>query len=437
MRRLGRRAATLALAAAGVVAIYGCTERLEGGRACPILCPGQNVELRDTVIAAVALDASLPGYPAIGEEPLLLLTARGDTIDTRVIVRYDTLPSTYQQANSPTPNPIEAVRNAVVTARMQFPTPYPDRTVTIEAYDVDTAVAGEGAPDTAAATMVPLFRPDRFIGSVTFRPTDITGGGEGRDSTVRIPIDDAYLFGKIQTKARLRVGLVVRGAESAELVLLGSSALRSIDINFDVPVEPVVRVVARPYSATPSERFLAPALSDFVIVAHRRAPDTPAEVLAVGGVPGKRTYLRFDLPPGIVDSMAVVRATLLLTQYPNRLAAHGPDSVSVYPSPLGATPRVTDLAKAVTFLFTLQPLFQLDSLRAAPDDSGAVAIEVGGAVQVWRSLEAEQADRALVLRAPNEGVGQDELYFFSTRAAASLRPRLRIVYVPRVGFGLP
>ncbi|MDQ3950563.1 MAG: hypothetical protein M3282_09460, partial [Gemmatimonadota bacterium] len=69
MRRSVTRAATLAIAAAGVLAIHGCTERLEGGRACPILCPGQNVELRDTLVAAVVLDTTLGSYPAVGDEP--------------------------------------------------------------------------------------------------------------------------------------------------------------------------------------------------------------------------------------------------------------------------------------------------------------------------------------------------------------------------------
>src|SRR3712207_9326365 len=78
MRGLATRAATLALAAAGVVGVHGCTERLEGGNACPILCPGQTVELRDTLIAAVVVDSSLAGFPPIGEEPALVLAARGE-----------------------------------------------------------------------------------------------------------------------------------------------------------------------------------------------------------------------------------------------------------------------------------------------------------------------------------------------------------------------
>lgn len=437
MRRSVTPAATLAIAAAGVLAIHGCTEKLEGGRACPILCPDQNLELRDTLVAGVVLDTSLGSYPPLGEEPQLLLTSRGDTLETRIVIRYDTLPTTYPQGNPPTDTPIEAVQDAKLAIRFQFPARQANQTVTIEAYDVDTAVTDD--VDTVAATMLPLFRPDRFLGSLTFKPSDIsevTTATPTPDSTVRIPINDAYLLAKILAKARLRVGLLVRAAESAELVFQGVAGLRPQQLSFNVPGDPVVPRSTGPYSATPAERFIASSLSDFVIVARKRPPDTPAGVLAIGGVPGRRGYLRFDLPRGIVDSTSVVRATLLLTQYPNRLAAHGQDSVSLYPQPVIASELVTDLQRAATLLGGGTP-FRLDSLRAVPDDSGDVVIEVVGLLNVWRQLQPQQSMRALVLRLPSEGVGPDELYFYSVEAPAALRPRVRIVYVPRLGIGLP
>ena len=429
MPRSAIRAATLAIAAAGVVAIHGCTERLEGGAGCPILCPGQNVELRDTLVAAVVLDTVLSSYPAIGREPTLLLTSRGDTLETRIVVRYDTIPTTYTAVGAPS-TPITFVRDAMVKIRMQFPALNPEQSVTVEAYDVDTTVAD----DTLAATMLPLFRADRFLGSLTFKGSDIAARA---DSSMLLPIDNAYVLAKIQARARLRVGLLLRAAESAELRFQGIELGRPDSLIFHVTAEEnAPRIATGPYSATPTDRFIADDLGDFVIVAQRRPPDTPSEVLAVGGVPGRRSYLRFELPSGIVDSTSVVRATLELTQYPNRLAFRGADSLSLYPQAVVTTEAITDLRKAATLLAPATT-FRLDSLRTAPDDSGKVEIEVIGLVQAWRITDPAAASRALVLRLPTEGTGQNELYFFSTEAAAALRPRLRIVYVPRVGIGLP
>jgi hypothetical protein len=290
-----------------------------------------------------------------------------------------------------------------------------------------------------AATMLPLFTPERFLGTLTFKPSDIA---QTADSTLQIPINDVYVFAKIQAKARLRIGLLVRAAESAELVFQGVFGLRPQLLSFKVSTdEAVPRRSTGPYSATPAERFIADGLSDFVIVARKRPPDTPAEVLTIGGVPGRRAYLRFDLPRGIVDSTSVVRATLLLTQYPNRLAARGSDSVAAVPHPVIASELVTDLQKAATLLGSitgpLNVLFRLDSLKTIPSHSGDVSVEVVGVVRTWRQTQPEQSMRALVLRLPTEGVGPDELYFYSMEAAPALRPRLRIVYVPRIGIGLP
>jgi hypothetical protein len=231
--------------------------------------------------------------------------------------------------------------------------------------------------------------------------------------------------------------LLVRAAQSAQLTFLGGEAGRPDSLIFEATTgTPPDSVRMAPYSATPSERFIANDLSDFVIVAQRRPPDTPAEVLTVGGVPGRRSYLRFELPSGIVDSTSVVRATLELTQYPNRLAFRGGDTGSMYPQAVVASEAITDLQKAATLL-AAPTTFRLDSLRTAPDDTGKVEIEVIGLVQLWRLTDPAAASRAIVLRLPTEGTGQNELYFFSTEAAAALRPRLRIVYVPRVGIGLP
>ena len=234
-------------------------------------------------------------------------------------------------------------------------------------------------------------------------------------------------------RARERHGLfVAEGVRTVEELLASPLDVRGLLVS--------PQLLAAPRGRELRERVEARGLSvaevseqDFASAADT---DTPQGVLAIGGVPGRRGYLRFDLPRGIVDSTSVVRATLLLTQYPNRLAAHGPDTLSLYPQPVVASEVVADLRKAATLLGS-PSLFRLDSLRTTPVDSGEVGVEVVGLLNVWRTTQPERASRALVLRLPSEGVGPDELYFYSVEAAAGLRPRLRIVYVPRLGVGLP
>jgi hypothetical protein len=433
VRRYLLRTAAFVVAAGLVAVADACTEQLEGGKACPILCPDQSVELREAVVEAVAVDTTLAAYPAIGEEPLLLLAARGDTLETRVIVRYDTLPTTFQAPNTPTDSEITRVDDARLQIRVRVPAQPSSQPVTIDAYDVDTTVTDSA--DTTSASMLPLFRDDRLLGSLTFKVSEVA---DSADSTVDVPIKAAYLLAKIQARARLRVGLLVRASLSAEVVLEGVAQARPESLTFRVsPDQAVARRAALPYSATPAERFIGADLSDFVIVAGRRAPQTPTTILAVGGVPGRRTYLRFNLPARIVDSTNVVRATLLLTQYPNVLAAHGTDSVVLYAQPVLASPLLTDLGKAASLLGDPVP-FRLDTLiKTIPAHGGPLSVEMAGLLDRWRQADTTRTSRAVVLRLPGEGVSQDELYFYSTEAAPELRPRLRLVYAPTVGFGLP
>jgi hypothetical protein len=429
VRRYLLRAAAFLVAAGLVTAVDACTEQLEGGKACPILCPEQSVDLVEDTLDAVTLDTTLEaGYPALGEESVLLLTSRGDTLETRVIIRYDTLPTTFQPAGSTSETDITVVDSARLKLHLQFPMRDSTKTMTVDAYDVDTTVADANGGDTTAASMLPLFRRDRFLGSATFRPSDLA------DSVARIPIDSAYLLAKIQARGRLRVGLLIHADQSPELPIAGLAQARAESLAVYVAPD---TVFALPRSTTPAETFVSANLGDFLIVARQRPPDVPAPILTVGGIPGRRTYLRFELPARIVDSTNVVRATLLLTQYPNRLAAQGSDSVLFSPQPVIAAPVVTELTKAATFLGVPRD-FGLDTLlKAVPADSGVFAVEVANLIAVWRQNNTPRTVRAIVLRLPNEGLSPDALYFFSTAAAPDLRPRLRLVYAPRVNFGLP
>jgi hypothetical protein len=65
------------------------------------------------------------------------------------------------------------------------------------------------------------------------------------------------------------------------------------------------------------------------------------------------------------------------------------------------------------------------------------SIEIINIVRAWRIVGTSRTPRALVLRVPEEGLRAGEVNFFSMDAPAAVRPRLRLTYVPRRGFGLP
>jgi hypothetical protein len=412
----------------GAVGVTACTDQLESGAGCPLLCPTQEIVLRDTIIEAVALDTTVHGFPPVGQEVYHLLASRGDTLQTRVVFRFDTLPRTWRPSASPNDTAISRVDSAHLRLRLRYPVPNPSLPVTIEAYDVDS-IGHLADADTSGRTALPQFRPDRFLGSVTFVPAALT------DSLVRIPVSDSAVLEKIRSGARLRVGLRAAEGSYANIALSGIVGDFIPRLVFKPGADTLL--FALPSSETPlNSRFFLTALIDYTLVVRSAEPLHLAQTLAVGGLPGRRTYFRFDLPPSIADTATVVRATLLLTQRPSPLAPDANDSVTVYSQSVVAGSAVTDITRAAGFLNTTRE-FGFDSVTVAPADSGLRSFDLSTTVRVWRVTTADAMPRAIVLRLREEGFTGSTIHFFASDADPAVRPRLRLTYAPRVPLGVP
>lgn len=425
------------VAACGVVA---CTEDLESGAACPVLCPAQNVVVYDTTFEAVSLDTSLTGIPGFGTEASLFLASRGDTLDVRAVVRYDTLPASFFKSGD---SAITRLDSAYVLFAVNPTGTRVRGRVRLDLYDVDTLEA-----DTVAAVVRGLFRPDRLIGGTTFDSAQV------KDS-IKVFLDKDKLLAKVTAKARLRVGVRLVAASGGEVELGSSEGGTTPLLRFDpAPEDTAIKAFTiSPASATPPNNAVASGdFLDYSLVF--AAPSAPTgAVLSVGGLPNRRAFLRFALPSRILDSSIVLRASLLLTQRPLR-ALDARDTLAIVPELTIATDEVTDLTRATL----LSSGFAFDTLRAAPGDSGVRVLEVATAVRSW-VLQAEQAaaqaaaqatrgttagqaatiaqQQAIILRTTREGASAFELQFFSREAVAALRPRLRLNYALRTSFGIP
>jgi hypothetical protein len=295
--------------------------------------------------------------------------------------------------------------------------------VRIDLFDVDTTAA-----DTVTRALLPLFRPDRLLGGTTLDTNQV------RDS-LRVYFTNARLLSKITGSGRLRVGLRLTSSKSATVSLGATSDSRAAELKFDpVPSDTAIREIAvQLRSRTPETNTdLQTDLQDYTIIA--AAPPQPgSDILSIGGLPNRRTFLRFVVPTRILDSATVLRATLLLTQRPNRIV-DARDSVLILPQVVTAGEEVSDLSRAATLL----SLFPVDTVRVAPADSGVRQIELAAALRQWTSAaNTFRQQRALVIRSNAEGLSAFDAHFYSLRAAPPLRPKLRVSYSLRTTFGVP
>lgn len=429
MKSWSIRARPLFIALGVAAAFAACDEQLDSGSACPALCPVPPGQVRDTSFIAVAMDTSVAGFPARGFESQLFIASFGDTLQTRAVIRFDTLPTTFRHHNTAADSAILSVDTGAV---LRVYVAAPDTTgveTTIEAYDVDLGGAEDTNPDAVGSA----FTPERLLGSRTLQPTAL------KDS-IDIPIDPAKLLTKIQTDTpsnRLRVGLRVTSATgSAKLSIQATNASPTTEprLIFRPAAGDTSVAIAdlTPYSKTPADALLADAMRDYLAILI--APPEPAgDVIRVGGIRGRRGYMLFDIPPRLLDSTNIIRATLMLTQRPSPEAPRPNDTVSVEQFAVSAGAAVTDISRRLRLLYTTTN----DTIRTVPAASGVKALEVIGQVGLWRTTTAARSPRAIALRDPLEGLHGGYVDFYSIEAPAALRPVLRLTYVPRTGAGLP
>ncbi len=409
-----------AIGAALFVSISSCSENLDSSGACDVLCPSIGGSVQTTTIDAVVIDTTVQSLSGLGTEPGLLLANRGDTLDTRVILRFDSLPQKFTP-KSDTSQAIQSVDSAYILLRVDTLHIKGADVVTIEAYDVDTT-----ANDTSTAAVLALFRPDRFISSQTFARAQLV-------DSLKYYIDNAFVLSKLQNGQPLRIGLRATGTSSSQITFASTEGgLAPVMFFRATPDTATAPLTVIPFSKTPAnESLVAQHLTDYTIIA-KGPPAAPPSTLAVGGLPPRRTYLRFNVPSSIIDSTTVVRATLLLNQIPNNSLDPG-DTIRVVPQVVLAGPVVTDPSKAAQIIANISA----DTLKITAGHGGNVDVELANAFTLWRTQRPDTLPRAIVLKSAVEGTSPIEMRFSSSEDIAALRPRLRISYTNRVPLGLP
>lgn len=416
-----------ALAAATVAALVplamACTERLDGSAGCPITCVDQTATVRtEELQAAIATDTTVLGGLGLGTEQQMLLASRGDTLDTRVVVRFDTLPSTKPPGAGT--GAISAVNAALLRISLDSSAAALTVPASVDVYDVTTP-----GNDTSVAALAPLFDAAHLIGTVTVDPGKLV-------DSVRIPISDSVVLARITSGSPLRLGLRLRAATSAQTRIFASDTPLPPTLEITVSSDTTApRIILAPYSAEPAGNpGEAASLADFSLVVKGVSTPPPA-LLSVGGLPARRIYLRFALPSRIVDSSVVVRAALLLTQVPGT-GPDASDTMTIRPALVVAGPAVTDPAKAAQIISVTVAAFA--PLRTRPADGGERIVELAPAFDRWALVGDTLLPRAIILGSGSEDYSPQQALFYSSAAAdPSVRPRLRISYTQRSRIGLP
>lgn len=423
------RASAMTLAAAMVaLGVAGCAERLDNSAACPLTCTDQSAQIQTVTLDVTALDSTVTGGLGKGTESQMLLANRGDTLDTRVIIRFDTIPGrSVTSSTDTTSTPVQRADSAMLLLTVDSTAAKQGVPLTVSLFDV----ASTAPDDTSATALEGLFTPARLITSQSFAPGTFV-------DTVKISIPPSVIVAKAQAGARLRIGLQISSpSRSVSARIASSETSAGPKLRYRTVTDTAVPArVLVPFSATPSgNSSIASSLGDFTLVVIG-TPPVPTTRLAVGGLPGARAYLRFNIPSRIVDSSLVIRATLLLTQTPS--ASPDPtDTMTVQPYLVLAGAGVSDPLKAAQIIAPVT-VSGTEPLKLLPGTAGVREAEIGQFFKFWAVQTEAQLPRAIALVSAQEDFSPQQALFYSSNATdPTVRPKLRISYTLRSRIGLP
>jgi hypothetical protein len=282
-------------------ALAGCVERLTTPGQCPDLCPGSQLEVRDTLLPVRAgSDSSFFGYLPRAARTSLLVSAGLPVADARAFVVFP-----KQSTDSIV---VDGVRVAftVDTVAISFRLLARDSTATglkVFFHRIPITV------DTTAtfAGLDALLTPASILDSVAVPDSVRTGTVEA----VLTGDELARLAAAPQDSGRVGIGLTVRASKATgvrfAVDLLGTAGAPLFQSRGRVEVTDTAKRRQRT-EVRPDD----PAHVGYVVSRDLSTTADP-DLLYIGGPQAGRALLRFDLPARIRDSAQLLRVTLELT----------------------------------------------------------------------------------------------------------------------------
>lgn len=383
----------LPLVAVALIAT-ACTEKLTTPADCPALCPGGSADFRDTVLTAtLGLDSSYSGYVSGSSLLSLLLSTGGDYGNSRGVVRFTPRGDSIVIRDTSRTFTVDSVA-------IQFTLQKSDSTSTggvVEIYRLPLSLDSLSTVAEIDAALTPARLIQEFPISPTFR-----------SGPLRILLKGADLAKVAFTAAdstRLALGLRLR-ADGPSGARIGASAAGNEGPSttwYTTANIADTTLRAQIFNRLPAANFSVRTASGA----------GTSGLLAVGGYPVSRSFIRFSLPPALRDSVTIIRATLQLT------ADRPMFGIPADTATLLARPVLTDLgakSPVATELFSGAFLLpgQVD-----------VSMEIAELVRTWQGSDALPA--ILRLELGEEGGSFIAPFFRSTRSLSGA-PTLRITY---------
>ncbi|MGH7582434.1 MAG: hypothetical protein ACREL5_04315 [Gemmatimonadales bacterium] len=390
---------TAILIAAVACAGAACTEHLTTPGDCPAFCPGGQAIFRDTVLSPMLNgDTSFTGYVEASNLISVLASSGGNYGQNRAVIHFSPVGDSILIADTNRAYTLDSMA-------LQLSIQARDTTVgnfVIEIYRLPRTIDSTAGFDAIDALMTPanllaeVPDPTGFTG--TFH---VTFGGDSLARLAFAPADSGIL----------EIGLRVRadGPTAARIGTPASGSLAPVLYSY-------VTALGVPDSLKTSSKT---TISDLYFTVAPPESSPPPSLLAVGGIPVSRSFIRFALPEYLRDSATIIRATLQL---------HGDQPMIGIPADTAQLVANTLLADFGAKSPVIAGLGTTAVLLPGTQD---VSLDVASLVQAWQG--ATPTPSIIRLSLAQEGGTFLFPLFASTRSPTGA-PTLRITYRPPFGF---
>ena len=394
-------------ALAAAVAGFGCRENVTAPGSCPAICPAGQIRIVDTTLTGIVVsDTSFVGYVGTREAPFLLVS-NGDSLQAVAVIQFGARDSTWYPTSGDT-----AVRiGRVDSVSLTFTVTSRDtvaRNVWILAYRLpaffDTSIT--------RVDVLPYLADSLLVDSIAVPDT----------------LKSGLVTGRIRAGVIASIAPNDSNVVSLALVAHGSAPV-TVSVASSEEITGAPRLYWYVHAQAPRDTLthtlnIGPQFDSFV---YRESPANTAAALLAGGLPSARSLIRLQLPPEAIDSVGLVRATLILTM--TGRAQGLPDEHFR----ISARGIIRDFgAKSVIFTDTSAG----GTAPVVTGDSGEVQIEIARMLRVWGTVSGDSLPRTLMLMSATEGGGLGSVAI-ARRTAGAAAPRLRLTYVRPYEFGVP
>jgi len=397
-----RSVAVAALAAA----FFACKEEVTAPGRCPDLCPADRLVVVDTVITGIVTsDTSIRGFTRLSVAPILV-TSTLPTLEAYAVLRFSALPQMWFPVAGDTVL-LGTIDSVALLVQLQARDSNIANTRLL-VYRLPALVDTSGVFDSVKT----FFRDSLPIDSVPIADTV-----RAANLTRLLPV--ASVTPVAADSFTLSLGFGVR-ADSATVAILASGDFTGAPARLRYYV----------HGLAPRDTFrttfdLVPLFDTYV--QSPEPPPPPAGAIVVGNQPSARSYLRFNIPSYYVDSVTVLRATLILTPLQPATGFPG-ETFTIQAQPI------------LRFYAGKSILFQDTAVTGvgsvAVGQTTPVGIEVGRVLKLWHGLNIDSLPRAISLHTGSETLTFAQLDAAGSGAGASA-PRIQISFIRAFRFGVP